>query len=255
MSESASRRENLDAVDCSRIYSALDSMSSPTIMHDGQTNGAPGIGNESPLPVMPLWQFDDEGLFDAAIANTPEHKLLIPMSFDLNDLTMIEHKLDDPVDETTLESVMGQIRDTQQLLDLVREEICLTKQRAEQINSRWTCKGHLSTELLRQYPKHFETPAATWDEDIGNLITRLCVYQKDFRNVIILNLAYVYGLYTCLNVHPLTRTRTRTQAHPCAHAHSIRTCVDACVGNALVNVHSNARIHCKLLEHLHTNEL
>jgi hypothetical protein len=142
-------------------------------MCDGQANGAPGIGNESPLPVMPLWQFDDEE--DAAIANTPEHKLLMPMSFDLNDLTMIEHKLEDPVDETTLESVMGQIRDTQQLLDLVREEIRLTKQRAEQINSRWTCKGHLSTELLRQYPKHFETPA-TWDEDIGNLITRLCVY-------------------------------------------------------------------------------
>jgi hypothetical protein len=70
----------------------------------------------------------------------------------------------------------------------------------------------------------------------------------------ILNLAYVYGLYTCMNVRPL--------GHAHAHRHTLThmlipyaPAVDACVGNALVNVHSNACIHCKLIEHLRTNEL
>jgi hypothetical protein len=172
----------------SPIYSALDSLSSPTIVADGRAGsaggggraGSPALGDpESPLPALPLWQSGQDP-FEAALAacgdgDSPRAPSPIPMRFNLGDLTALEQaheqELEDPADEITLGALRDQIGATVELLELVREETRLTKERQAQIQGRWECKGYLSLKLAQQFPGRFEKPAS-WDADLENLTAR-----------------------------------------------------------------------------------
>ena len=61
----------------SPIYSALDDSSSPTIMGEHRSvimaSGAGGVDAESPLPAMPLWQFEQVCLLLAQQKNLHAH--------------------------------------------------------------------------------------------------------------------------------------------------------------------------------------
>lgn len=161
----------------SPIYSALDSLSSPTIVPDGDGRSLgfrslldPG----SPLPAMPLWQDDhDPFSLEAALADTSSSESPAGTNFSLGNLTVLEKQLEEPDDDaTTLGALEEQIRATSELIELVREDARLTKLRGAQIQNRWECQGHLLLKLIAEYPEHFERPT-TWDEDIDNLISRL----------------------------------------------------------------------------------
>jgi hypothetical protein len=173
----------------SPIYSALDSLSSPTIVNDGDGQSAVFralLDPESPLPAMPLWQGDQDP-FNAAIGEksaslTPDTSAA--PKFMLGDLTVLERNLEVTEDESTLDALQDQIRATAELIELVREDARLTKMRAAQIQNRWECKGHLQLKLLCQYPNRFQKPS-TWDDDIDNLISRsfLKRWQRNFLGI------------------------------------------------------------------------
>ena len=166
----------------SPIYSALDSLSSPTIVRDGGAGGAragsPTLGAESPLPALPLWQSGQdpfEALSAGQEGDSPRAPSPIPMRLNLADLTALERgqeeELEEPADEITLGALSDQINGVVELLELVREEVRLTKERQAQIQGRWICKGYLSLKLAQQYPDRFEKPAS-WDCDLENLTAR-----------------------------------------------------------------------------------
>jgi hypothetical protein len=165
----------------SPIYSALDSLSSPTIVSegDGQSLGFRSLLDPgSPLPAMPLWQGDhDPFSLEDALADKASSVAPAGTNFSLGNLTVLEHHLEEPDDDaTTLGALEEQIRATSELIELVREDARLTKLRAAQIQNRWECQGHLLLKLIAEYPDRFERPK-TWDEDIDNLISRLAALR------------------------------------------------------------------------------
>lgn len=173
----------------SPIFSALDSLSSPTIVPGAEAQSVAGFRGdimESPLPAMPLvWQFEHDP-FEAALAESPLPPSPVGIKFNLGDLTLLERELEEPDDETTLGALKDQIDGTIELLELVREDLRLSKERAAQIKERWESKGYLSLKLINQFPHQFQKPS-TWDEDIENLISRLDVENRtetQFRTVL-----------------------------------------------------------------------
>jgi hypothetical protein len=177
----------------SPIYSALDSLSSPTIVRDGGACGAragsPTLGAESPLPALPLWQSGQDP-FQALSAgqdgDSPRAPSPIPMRLKLADLTALERgqevELEEPADEITLGALSDQINGVVELLELAREEVRLTKERQAQIQGRWECKGYLSLKLAQQYPDRFEKPSS-WDCDLENLTARSVAPGPDLDNI------------------------------------------------------------------------
>lgn len=49
------------------------------------------------------------------------------------DMTTLEREIEEPDDEITLGALQDQISSTQELLEMVREDVRLTKQRSEQV--------------------------------------------------------------------------------------------------------------------------